>query len=176
MPESRRHSLWSRMRTARAGHIWVIAALVLVSAVALVKALAAAEADENATDAAAPIVEEEVVFRDGPTSLVGTLFRRASGPVQPAVVVLAGSDRSDQAYQKLMDMAQEDEDGLHWGAGEGLVPVEGKGITGRRGDRIIVDDPHSVENVESDVVREVLTELTEANGSREQDAEESLPQ
>ena len=30
----------------------------------------------------------------------------------------------------------------------------GKGITGRRGDRIIVDDPHSVENVESDVVRE----------------------
>jgi len=44
---------------------------------------------------------------------------------------LAGSDRSDQAYQKLMDMAQEDEDGLHWGAGEGLVPVEGEGITGR---------------------------------------------
>jgi len=30
----------------------------------------------------------------------------------------------------------------------------GKGITGRRGDRIIVDDPHSVENVESDIVRE----------------------
>ena len=44
---------------------------------------------------------------------------------------LAGSDKSNEVYQKLMDMAQEDEDGLHWGAGEGPVPVEGKGITGR---------------------------------------------
>ncbi len=44
---------------------------------------------------------------------------------------LAGSDKSDEVYRKLMDMAQEDEEGLHWGAGEGPMPVEGKGITGR---------------------------------------------
>ena len=37
---------------------------------------------------------------------------------------LAGSINSNEAYQKLMDMAQEDEDGLHWGAGEGPLPVE----------------------------------------------------
>ncbi len=44
---------------------------------------------------------------------------------------LAGSDRSDDVYRKLMDIAQEDEDGLHWGAGEGPLPVEGEGITRR---------------------------------------------
>ncbi len=32
---------------------------------------------------------------------------------------LAGSDRADDAYQQLMDMAQEDENGLHWGGGPG---------------------------------------------------------
>lgn len=89
------------MRTARAGHILVIAALVLVSVVALVRAFAAAEAEENAADAAAPLVQEEIAFRDGPTSLAGTLFKPASGAVQPGVVVLAGSDRSARGPERI---------------------------------------------------------------------------
>ena len=44
---------------------------------------------------------------------------------------LAGSDRTDEVYQKLMAMAQEDEDGLHWGAGEGPLPMEEEAITRR---------------------------------------------
>jgi CD109 antigen len=37
---------------------------------------------------------------------------------------LAGSDASDDAYQMLMALAQEDEDGLHWGGGQDILPQE----------------------------------------------------
>jgi len=45
---------------------------------------------------------------------------------------LAGSAKRDQVYQKLMAIAQEDEDGLHWGGGEGPVPLEEDEATLRR--------------------------------------------
>lgn len=34
----------------------------------------------------------------------------------------AGSDQADQAYEKLMELAIEDEDGLHWGDSEEIIP------------------------------------------------------
>jgi CD109 antigen len=37
---------------------------------------------------------------------------------------LAGSDKADAAYQMLMDFAQEDENGLHWGADIEILPRE----------------------------------------------------
>ncbi len=41
---------------------------------------------------------------------------------------LAGSDMADEAYQMLMDMAQEDEDGLHWGTGGDILPEQTRGF------------------------------------------------
>ncbi|HEY32386.1 MAG TPA: alpha-2-macroglobulin [Dehalococcoidia bacterium] len=41
---------------------------------------------------------------------------------------LAGSARTDEAYQMLMDMAQEDEDGLHWGTGGDILPEQTRGF------------------------------------------------
>ena len=41
---------------------------------------------------------------------------------------LAGSARADEAYQMLMDMAQEDEDGLHWGTGGDILPEQTRGF------------------------------------------------
>ncbi len=35
---------------------------------------------------------------------------------------LAGSPKRDEAYQKLLKMAQEDENGIHWGAGPEVLP------------------------------------------------------
>jgi CD109 antigen len=37
---------------------------------------------------------------------------------------LARSEQATRAYQKLMEMAQEDEDGLHWGSGDAVLPTE----------------------------------------------------
>jgi CD109 antigen len=42
---------------------------------------------------------------------------------------LAASDKADDAYEKLMDMAQEDEDGLHWGDGPGKASPEEPWLT-----------------------------------------------
>ncbi|MBI2918363.1 MAG: alpha-2-macroglobulin [Chloroflexi bacterium] len=45
---------------------------------------------------------------------------------------LAGSARADEAYRKLMEMATEDEAGLHWGGGLDVLPLpEGPGIMSR---------------------------------------------
>ncbi|UCB43821.1 MAG: hypothetical protein JSV77_04015 [Dehalococcoidales bacterium] len=41
---------------------------------------------------------------------------------------LAGSAKVDEAYQILMDMAQEDEDGLHWGTGGDILPEQSRGF------------------------------------------------
>ncbi len=41
---------------------------------------------------------------------------------------LAGSARADEAYQMLMGMAQEDEDGLHWGTGGDILPEQTRGF------------------------------------------------
>ena len=40
---------------------------------------------------------------------------------------LAGSDSRDDAYQMLMALAQEDEDGLHWAGGQDILPQETRG-------------------------------------------------
>jgi CD109 antigen len=37
---------------------------------------------------------------------------------------LAGSDKSDDAYQLLMELAQEVENGLYWGSSDDIVPLE----------------------------------------------------
>ena len=37
---------------------------------------------------------------------------------------LGQSNKSDEAYEKLMGMAIEDEDGLHWGGGDDILPTE----------------------------------------------------
>lgn len=84
-----------------------------------------------------------------------------------------GADLSIRDNMRCRDLIQSDWYQSHWGdrfamkgdqnakilyendkTGWRFAASVGKGITGRRGDRIIVDDPHSVENVESDVVRE----------------------
>jgi CD109 antigen len=36
---------------------------------------------------------------------------------------LAGSELADEAYNKLMELAEEDENGLHWGGNGGIVPL-----------------------------------------------------
>jgi CD109 antigen len=41
---------------------------------------------------------------------------------------LAESDQSDAAYRMLMELAEEDEDGLHWGVGEAVLPQPRMGI------------------------------------------------
>ncbi|HEY41848.1 MAG TPA: alpha-2-macroglobulin [Dehalococcoidia bacterium] len=41
---------------------------------------------------------------------------------------LAGSARADEAYQMLMAIAQEDEDGLHWGTGGDILPEQTRGF------------------------------------------------
>jgi CD109 antigen len=41
---------------------------------------------------------------------------------------LAGSDKADEAYQMLMAIAQEDEDGLHWGSGGDILPEQTRGF------------------------------------------------
>jgi CD109 antigen len=41
---------------------------------------------------------------------------------------LAGSAKTDEAYQMLMDIAQEDEDGLHWGTGGDVLPEQTRGF------------------------------------------------
>ena len=44
------------------------------------------------------------------------------------VLELAGSEMVDEAYQMLMDIAQEDEDGLHWGTGGDILPEQTRGF------------------------------------------------
>jgi len=41
---------------------------------------------------------------------------------------LAGSDRTDDANRMLMDIAQEDEDGLHWGTDVEILPEQSRGF------------------------------------------------
>lgn len=84
-----------------------------------------------------------------------------------------GADLSIRDNMRCRDLIQSEWYQKHWGdrfqmkgdqnakvlyendkTGWRFAASVGKGITGRRGDRIIVDDPHSVENVESEVVRE----------------------
>jgi CD109 antigen len=45
--------------------------------------------------------------------------------ITPYALELAGSGLKGKAYEKLMALAEEDENGLHWGGGGEIVPLEG---------------------------------------------------
>ncbi len=81
-------------------------------------AIALMEAGEKSSSARAVAYLEDMLDElDDPYTVAVTAY----------ALELAGSDRSDDAYQKLMELAQEDENGLHWGsdiviAEDGVMP------------------------------------------------------
>jgi CD109 antigen len=76
-------------------------------------AIALMEASEKTSSArAVGYLEEMLDELDDPYTVAITTY----------ALELAGSDRSDDAYQMLMELAQEDENGLHWGSGDVIVP------------------------------------------------------
>jgi len=93
---------------------------------------------KDALTAYVAIALKEAGDTTGASRAAAYLENRLSGMDDPYTVAivayaleLAGSEKRDAAYQKLMALAQEDEDGLHWGTGVGPVPEEGEGITRR---------------------------------------------
>ncbi len=83
--------------------------------------IALLEADEKAAAGKA------IDFLEGELDDIADAYTMA---ITTYALELAQSDRSDDAYQMLMEMAQEDEDGLHWGNGsdepEPIVPEVGR--------------------------------------------------
>ena len=80
--------------------------------------IALLEADEKATAGKA------IDFLEGELDDIDDAYTMA---ITTYALELAQSDRSDDAYQMLMEMAQEDEDGLHWGGSfEEPEPIEPK--------------------------------------------------
>ncbi len=76
-------------------------------------AIALLEAGEKAaSDRAIDFLEGELDEIDDAYAIAITAY----------ALELAESGRADDAYQILMDFAQEDEDGLHWGGGEDILP------------------------------------------------------
>ncbi len=77
-------------------------------------ATALLEAGENSGAAkATSYLEKELGDMEDPYTVAITAY----------ALELAGSDKADDAYQKLMALAQEDENGLHWGGGEIILPT-----------------------------------------------------
>jgi CD109 antigen len=77
-------------------------------------ATALMEAGESAGAAkATSYLEKELGDMEDPYTVAITAY----------ALELAGSDKADDAYQKLMALAQEDENGLHWGGGEIILPT-----------------------------------------------------
>ncbi len=71
-------------------------------------AIALMEAGEGTSSARAVGYLEDILNElDDPYTVAITAY----------ALELAGSDKSDDAYQMLMELAQEDENGLHWGSG-----------------------------------------------------------
>jgi CD109 antigen len=78
-------------------------------------ATALMEAGENTSSArAVDYLEGELDGIDDPYTAAVTAY----------ALELAGSNRSDDAYSLLMEMAEEDEDGLHWSTGGGVLPEQ----------------------------------------------------
>ncbi|MEE8194153.1 MAG: alpha-2-macroglobulin family protein, partial [Dehalococcoidales bacterium] len=78
-------------------------------------AIALMEAGETTSSArAVDYLEAGLAEMDNPYTVAITAY----------ALELARSDKSDDAYQRLMELAQEDEDGLHWGSGEGILPQQ----------------------------------------------------
>lgn len=77
-------------------------------------AIALLEAGERASSArAVEYLEERLDEMDDPYTVAITAY----------ALELAQSDKRDDAYQILMELAQEDENGLHWGGGD-IIPLE----------------------------------------------------
>jgi CD109 antigen len=77
-------------------------------------ATALLEAGENVGVArAVSFLEKELDAMDEPYTVAITAY----------ALELAGSNRGEDAYQKLMALAEEDENGLHWGGGEMILPT-----------------------------------------------------
>ncbi len=83
-------------------------ALTAYVAIALMEA-----GDTSASADAVAYLEDELADIDDPYTMAIVAY----------ALELADSPEADEAYEQLMDMAEEDDDGLHWG-GEGPMPLE----------------------------------------------------
>ncbi len=83
-------------------------ALTAFTAIALLEA-----GEKTASSKAIAYLEGELSEMDDPYTVAITTY----------ALELAGSDKCDEAYAKLMALAQEDQDGLHWGGGDDILPV-----------------------------------------------------
>jgi len=82
-------------------------------------AIALMEAGETSgANRAVGYLEGKLSSMDDPYTLAITTY----------ALELAGSDWVDDAHRMLMDMAQEDEDGLHWGTGGDILPEQTRGF------------------------------------------------
>jgi len=78
-------------------------------------AIALIEAGEEASSARA------IDYLEGELSGIDDAYTMA---ITAYTLELARSEQADEAYQMLMEMAQEDEDGLHWGSSSDTPPPE----------------------------------------------------
>ena len=94
-------------------------ALTAYTAIALMEA-----GEKNGSARAVGYLEAMLDELDDPYTLAITAY----------ALEFAGSNRSDDAYQMLMELAQEDENGLHWGSGDTIVEdgVEPDGLIAPR--------------------------------------------
>ncbi len=82
-------------------------------------AIALMEAGETVASAkAVAYLEDKLSSMDDPYTVAIATY----------ALELAGSNQSGAAYQMLMDMAQEDEDGLHWGTDAEILPEQSRGF------------------------------------------------
>jgi len=84
-------------------------ALTAYVAVALLEA-----GEKNASAKAVRYLEGQLDDMDDPYTMAITTY----------ALELAGSGLKNEAYEKLMALAKEDENGLHWGDGGGIVPLK----------------------------------------------------
>ncbi len=84
-------------------------ALTAYTAIALMEA-----GEEASAERAIGYLEGELDEIDDPYAMAITAY----------ALELGGSNKSDEAYEKLMEIAIEDEDGLHWGNGDDVLPTE----------------------------------------------------
>jgi len=85
------------------------------TALAAYTAIALMEADETTSSSKAIAYLESVLDEtDDPYTVAITAY----------ALELANSNKSDEAYEILMELAQEDEDGLHWGSGDAILPEQ----------------------------------------------------
>ncbi|MFA4836048.1 MAG: alpha-2-macroglobulin family protein [Dehalococcoidia bacterium] len=74
--------------------------------------------ERNASGRAVRYLEGQLDEMDDPYTLALTAY----------ALELAGSGLKDEAHEKLMSMAKEDENGLHWGSDIEILPVEKQGF------------------------------------------------